>query len=459
MAMKRSEINMTEGPFLKKIVRFSIPVMITGFLQTFYNAADLAVVGRFRGEIELAAVGGNTNLTTMIVGLFMGLSVGAGVMVAQQLGAKQEEEVKKTVHNAILLAVIFGVLVGAVGWILAPTLLRLVSLPEAVMPSAVLYLRIIFAGTPGLMLYNYCSAMVRSTGDTKRPLIFLTVSGVVNVLLNLMFVAVFGMSVDGVALATILSQYLSAGMILVYMMRSKSCIRFRISDVRLDRKIVGRMMYIGLPSGLQSCAFALPNLMIHVSINGLGEAAIAGNAAASSLENFIGIMMNSFYHASLTFVGQNVGAKQYRNIKRVVWQTLGCCLVVGVAGCALFWFFRDFFLGLYMSDGNVEVKAYAVKRFATMFPLYFLCGFQETLTGALRGLGKSVMALLATIFGAFVFRIFWMQVIFPMVPSFECAIMSYPISYILISAFCAVCLMIVYRTLVKSDSVSVETVD
>ncbi len=449
---KQKEINMTEGPFLKKIVLFLIPLVLTGLLQTLYNAADLVVVGRFRGELALAAVGCTGALTNLIVGLFMGLSVGAGVLVAHAIGAHEYDRVEKVVHNSVLLAGILGVVVAVVGFIFAPDLLLLMDTPETVLDGATLYLRIILCGVPASMLYNYCASMVRSMGDTKHPLIFLTISGVVNVILNLFFVIVFGMGVEGVAIATIASQYLSAGMILVFMMRSDSCIRFSPKKLGFDEKIVKKILYIGIPSGIQGCLFSFSNVLIQSSINSFGDIVMAGNAAGSNIEGFVYIAMNAVYHASLTFVGQNMGAKKYHNIKKITLLCAICVTVIGLGMSGFFFLFREFFVGLYVSgEGAIReaVMDAAFRRMTFIMMLYFLCGIMEVLCGTMRGMGKSITAMIISLLGACAFRILWLETVFKLFPKIESVYISYSISWTLTIVAYIICLIVYYRRLVR----------
>ena len=452
MATKRQELNMTEGPFLKKIILFLIPLVLTGLLQTLYNAADLVVVGRFRGELALAAVGCTGALTNLIVGLFMGLSVGAGVLVAHAIGANDHERVEKVVHNSVLLSVVLGVIVAVVGFIFAPQLLVLMDTPDTVLASATLYLRIILCGVPASMLYNYCASMVRSMGDTKHPLIFLTISGVVNVVLNLFFVAVFGMGVEGVAIATIASQYLSAIMILVFMMRSDTCIRFTPKKLGLDAKIVKKILYIGIPSGIQGCLFSFSNVLIQSSINSFGDIVMAGNAAGANIEGFVYIAMNSVYHAALTFVGQNMGARKYHNIKKITLLCAICVTVIGLVMAGFFFLFREFFVGLYVSGEGVIREAVmnaAFRRMSFLMIPYFLCGIMEVLCGTMRGMGKSITAMVISLLGACAFRILWLETVFKIFPQIECVYISYAISWVLTIIAYIVCLIVYYRRLVR----------
>lgn len=448
MRKTKQTVNMTEGPFLKKIIVFLIPLILTGLLQSFYNAADLAVVGRFKGQIALAAVGSTGALTNLVLGLFMGLSVGAGVVVAHHLGALEYDRVKRTVHSAVLLAAILGVVVGAVGFWLAPELLQLMDTPENVIEYATLYMRIIFCGVPASMVYNYCAAMVRSTGDTRNPLIFLSISGIVNVILNIILVAGFGLGVEGVAIATIVSQYLSAVMILIHMVRNDGPIHLSLKELCLDRSMIRRMLVIGIPSGIQSSLFSLSNAMIQSAINGFGDTVMAGNTAAGNLEGFVYIAMNAVYQASLTFVGQNVGAKKYHHIKRITLTSILCVTVIGLGSGGAILLFRHFFVGLYAPD-NAAVTEIAIRRLFAILPFYFMCGIMEVLGGAIRGMGKSMTTMIISLLGACAFRILWIKTVFVRFPTIECVYLSYPISWLLVIAANLVFLCIYYRRLIR----------
>lgn len=452
----RKSINMTEGPFLKKIVVFIIPLILTGLLQCFYNAADLAVVGRFEGEYALAAVGSTGPLNNLIVGLFMGLSVGAGVVVAHHMGALKYQRVNQVVHSAVLLASVLGVVVAVLGVIFAPQLLMWMDTPPNVLDSAVLYTRIVFCGIPASMLYNYCAAMVRSTGDTKHPLIFLSISGLVNVILNLVLVIVFRIGVAGVAIGTIASQYLSAIMIVVFMCRSEGPMHLSFSKLRLHWSLVKRMMYIGIPSGLQGTLFSLSNVIIQTALNGfdseMGMAGnlVAGNTAAGNLEGFVYIAMNAVYQAAMTFVGQNVGAKQYRNIKKVTLWCVLCVLIIGVFSLGVLLLFREFFVGLYVSGGNEQVMEIAFLRLTCILPFYWMCGMMEVLGGSLRGMGKSITAMVISLMGACVLRIVWIKTVFVWFHSLECVYFSYPVSWVIVIAFHMLFLVRYNRKLLRS---------
>ena len=427
-ALKRKELNITEGSLLKKIILFAIPLILTGLLQQFYNAADLIVVGMFEGEIALAAVGATGSLTNLVVGLFMGLSVGAGVSVAHHIGAEEHGELKRVIHTAIPVAFILGVVVCIFGFIFAPDLLRLMDNPENVIAHSTVYIRIIFLGLPASMVYNYAASMIRSAGDAKHPLIFLSISGIVNVVLNVVLIAVFHLGVAGVAIATITSQYLSAIMILVFMMRSDDYMRFSPKDMCFDKKKISKILYIGIPSGLQSCVFSIGNVMIQSSINSLGETVMAGSAAAANLEGFVYIAMNALYHVSLTFVGQAVGAKAYRYIKKIVAYSVAVVTALGLVTGILILVFNKQLIGLY-APNNEAVLNEALKRLIIILPTYFLCGNMEVLCGALRAMGKSITAMVVSLAGACGLRVLWVQTVFRFVRTAECVYYSYPISW------------------------------
>lgn len=450
--MAKKNVNMTEGPFLKKIIVFVIPLILTGLLQCFYNAADLAVVGKFRGELALAAVGSTGALTNLIVGLFMGLSAGVGVVVAYYMGAMRYKTVSRVVHNSILIAAILGVIVMGIGIVLAPILLRWMDTPETVLAGATLYVRIIFCGVPASMMYNYCAAMLRSTGDTKRPLIFLSISGIVNVVLNLFFVAVLGMGVEGVAFATIASQYLSAVMILVYMAKTDSVLKFSFRKLRLNRLIIKKILAVGIPSGIQSSLFSLSNVMIQSSINFFGDVVVAGNAAGGNLEGFVYIAMNAMYHAALTFVGQNVGAKKYENIKRITFYCATCAAVIGLAVGGIILIFGEFFVGLYASEP--EVVAAGLTRNWAILPFYWMCGVMEALCGSIRGMGKSMTTMVISLLGACVLRVVWCQTLAVWFRTVNMVYWCWPVSWTVVIAASLIALVYFYRQLLSQRAFS-----
>ncbi len=457
---KTRNADMTQGPFLKKIILFAIPLICTGVLQQLYNAADLIVVGMFDGQIALAAVGATGSLTNLVIGLFLGLSVGAGVAVAHHIGERREGEVQKVVHTSVLLSLVLGIVIAIIGYILAPTLLSWMGTPENVIEHSTLYIRIIFMGFPAQMVYNYTASMLRSAGDAKRPLIFLSISGVVNVMLNVVLVAAFHMGVAGVAIATITSQYLSATMIVVYMMRTEGALHLSLRELRLYRSKVTKILYVGIPSGIQSCLFSLSNVLIQSSINSFGDTVMAGSAAASNLEGFVYIAMNAMYHVSLTFVGQNVGAKAYHNIKKIVLYSVGVVTVLGLSLGMLVYIFHEPLVSLYAPD-NPAVMAAAVDRLVVIMFTYFLCGIMEVFCGALRSMGKSITSMIISLCGACGFRILWLATVFKWVNTPTSIYLSYPVSWILTNLveliFVALSLRALLRRLKKKNDTPKES--
>jgi putative MATE family efflux protein len=431
--MNRSTVANTDGRgYFKKIFLFSIPLMLTGILQSLYSTADLIVVGRFDGELALAAVGSTGSLTNLILGLFMGLSVGAGVCVAHGIGAKRYDDVQKTLHTAIATAVILGVFIGIVGYILAPQMLHLMDTPDDVIDMASTYIRIIFLGAPAAVLYNYCASMLRSAGDSKRPLIFLAVSGLVNVVLNIVLVAGAKMGVAGVAIGTISSQIVSAILIMIYFCRTSGVLNFSIRKLKIHKDKLLKILKIGIPSGIQGSLFSFSNVIIQSSINSFGSIVMSGSSASANIEGFYYVAYNAFYHATLTFVGQCVGAKKFGHIKKIVLYSIANNLIFATVLITIGLVFKDVLLGLYVPD-NAEVMAAASQRFMVLVIPYFLCGFMEIGSGTLRGMGRSVTSAVICLIGACMFRIVWISTVFEYVRVPECIYISFPISWFVTS--------------------------
>ena len=452
-ASKARSFDATQGALLKKIILFAIPIMLTGILQQFYNAADMMVVGRFsqNGEVSLAAVGTTGALTNLMIGLFMGLSVGAGVSVAHHVGERRYDQVSRVIHTSITLSVVLGVAVAIIGYFAAPTMLRWMGAPEgAVRDNAVLYIRIIFMGFPASLLYNYCASMLRSAGDAKHPLMFLSISGVVNVLLNVVLVAVFHLDVAGVAIATVSANYLSCVMILVYMGRSKDFMHFSPRRLCIDREKLRKILYIGIPSGIQGCLFSFSNVLIQSAVNSFGDTMMAGAAAASNIESFIYVTLNALYHVALTFVGQNIGAKTYHNIKRIVWYCIGVVTTVGlVLGVSIILFNKPL-IGLFAPGNEAVRQAALIKMRYIGFP-YFLCGIMEVLCGTMRAMGKSMTSMVISLCGACGVRVLWLQTMFKLLPTPGCVFLSYPISWSITVLAYVILLSIELPRLIKSQ--------
>ena len=443
MPIKTKEVNLTERPFLKKIILYIIPLVLSGLLQCLYNAADLVVVGRFKGPGALAAVGTTGSLTNLVLGLFMGLSVGAGVVVAHHIGALEYKKVSRVVHSAISLSLVLGVVMGVVGFIFSRTFLSWMGATDSAefdtLTQATLYLRIIFCGVPASFVYNYCASIVNATGETKKPLLFLAVSGAVNLLINIVLVALCGMGVEGVAIGTIAAQYLSAILILIYMRRLDTCIKFSFKNLCFDISSIKRMLVIGIPSGIQGTLFSVSNVLIQSSINSFGDWVMAGSAAAANLEGFVYTAMNAVYKASLTFAGQNMGAKKYNNIKLILLQTITCASVIGLLCGAVVILFRNFFVGLYVTPDGITEEVYrqsvnaAMTRIWCILPVYFLCGIMESFCGVLRGMGKSTATMIFSLIGACALRVLWIETVFKyLMPIPEGIYLSYPVSWVVV---------------------------
>lgn len=451
---RSNAMNMTEGPLLGNMIRFTIPVMASGVLQLLFNAADVAVVGQFVGAAAMAAVGSCGALINLIINLFIGLSIGAGVVAAQDLGAKRYDDVNKLVSTALTASLVGGILVGVFGFFMAEPLLRLMNTKEDVLVEAVPYMRAYFCGMPGCFVYNYLAALLRSGGDTKRPLYFLTASGVVNVLFNLVMVLGFGMGAVGVGIATAVSQYVAAALIVVYMLRYDGY--FRITGFRVSGAKLGRMITIGLPAGLQGCMFSLSNVIIQSTINNYSTTVVAGNAAAANIEGFVYIAMNSVYQTALTFVGQNVGAGTYERIKKIAWRCAAMVTVIGVVLGVVLLLFGDKLLLIYASKENREaIIAAGMQRFLLIGGPYFLCGLMDVGCGLLRGMGKAIQPMIVALFGTCVFRIAWVAVVCPLYPDNILALyISYPISWVLTAGVHYLFFIYFYRRYMKRKSVA-----
>lgn len=420
----------SKNGYFKKILLFSIPLMLTGILQSLYSAADLVVVGRFEGELALAAVGSTGALTNLILGLFMGLSVGAGVCVAHGIGAKRYDDVQKTLHTAIATAAILGVFIGVVGYVLAPQMLHLMDTPDDVIGMASTYIRIVFLGAPAAVIYNYCASMLRAVGDSKRPLIFLAISGLVNVALNIILVAVIKMGVAGVAIGTVSSQVISAVLILTYFSKTGGVLHFSVRNLRIHKDKLVKILKIGIPSGIQGSLFSFSNVIIQSSINSFGSTVMSGSSASANIEGFYYVAYNAFYHATLTFVGQCVGAKKYSDIKKIVLSSMACNLIFAAVLITVGLALKDALLGIYVPD-NAEVMAAATQRFMVLVIPYFLCGFMEIGSATLRSMGRSVTSAVICLIGACLFRIVWINTVFRYIRTPECVYLSFPITWVI----------------------------
>lgn len=430
---KQYEMDMCSGPILRKMLMFALPLMLSSILQLLFNAADIVVVGKFAGDNSLAAVGSNTALINLLTNLFIGLSIGANVVAARHYGAKAWDDLRRTVHTAMLLSMLSGALLLVLGVIGAEQMLIWMQTPEEVLPLATVYLRIYFLGMISTMVYNFGSALLRAVGDTKRPLYFLLCAGIINVILNLLFVIGFQMDVMGVAIATVISETVSALLVLRCLVKEKGGIHLELRAMRIDRKKMLQILRIGLPAGFQGVVFALSNVVIQSSVNIFGNIVVAGNSAAANLEGFVYMAMNAFYQTTLSFVSQNYGAGEQKRINRIVLLGEACVIVTGTLLGNMVVFFGNDLLQIY--SNNPEVIAAGMVRLHYISMIYALCGIMDVMVGALRGIGYSIMPMIVSIVGVCVLRLIWLATVFQ-IPEFhkiETVYLSYPVTWILTS--------------------------
>ena len=427
---KEYHIDMCNGPLASKILLFAVPLIASSLLQLLFNAADVVVVGKFAGKEALAAVGSNTALINLLINLFVGLSVGANVVVARDLGAGRYDRVKKDVHTTVTLAFISGVVMMIFGVVMVRQLLEWMSSPTDVIDLATVYLRIYFFGMPANMLYNFGSAILRAEGDTQRPLYYLLFAGIVNVILNLVFVIIFQMDVAGVALATIISQYISAGLVLRCLMKEQGPLHLDLKQLELRRLVVMRIFQVGLPAGFQGVVFALSNVVIQSSLNSFNDPVlVAGSSAGANIESFVYAAMNAFYQSAITFVGQNYGAGKCDRVDRVTKQCLLFVVATGLVLGNLAYYFGDVLAGFYVQAGEDDVIAQAVVRMGFIARFYFICGIMDTMVGVLRGLGYSVIPMIASLVGACGLRLLWVATVFQVYTTPASLYISYPITW------------------------------
>lgn len=450
MAVNSARMNMTEGPLLKKLLIYTLPVLATGVLQFLYNAADTAVVGRFAEDSEtaLAAVGSTGALYTLITGLFIGLSVGANVSVSHAFGAGKEDHVKDVVHTAIATSFVLGIIIGVFGFFMAKPLLGLMSVPDTVIDHSSLYMRTIFIGMPAQTCYNYGAAILNARGDTKHPFYFLCVSGALNVSLNLFFVIVCKLGVLGVAIATVASQYLAMILVLRLLVRLEDCCHLDLKGLYIRKDKLLKMIKIGLPAGIQGCLFSISNVLIQSSINGFGSVTMAANTAAANIDGIIYISMNSFYHAALAFTGQNAGALRFDRIKKICFQCLTLVVLFGAAIGSFCYFMGPHILPIFGVTGTPEtseVMRISMTRLLIVALPYFICGMQEVMSGVLRGMGASMVSMIVSLVGCCLFRVVWIYTVFAKWHSIEVLYYTYPISWIIVAAVDLICFAVLIR--------------
>ncbi len=421
-------VNMLEGPLLGPIFLFAMPLFITSVLQLAFNAVDIIVVGKFTGHHALAAVGSTGPVINLLVTMFMGISIGASVIMGQNVGARDFKNAQDTLHTAIGISILGGIIVLFAGYFTAMPLLKLMQTPPEVIELAGEYLKIYYIGMPGFMVYNFGAALLRAIGDSKRPMYFLTISGVFNVICNLIFVVIFKMGVAGVAIATSISQYIAAALIVASLLKADGYMKLFIDKIRISKDKALGMMRIGLPAGFQGALFSISNILIQSGINSFGSVVMAGNTAAGNLEGFVYMGMNSIYQTSLSFTSQNMGAKQYDRVKKIFWTCVGVVIGVGLFLGVGAWLFGDKLLRLYTSEP--EVIKYGVERLGVVSATYFLCGIMDTMVGGLRGMGYSITPMVVSLTAVCIFRMIWIATIFQSIHTPVILYLSYPVSWI-----------------------------
>ncbi len=451
--MKQKNRSMLEGPLLPSIISYTIPIILTSVLQLLFNAADLVIVGRFCGSVSVAAVGATGSITNLIINLFVGLSVGAGVTVAHAIGAKEHTAVHQAVHTMMATALVSGVILTAIGVTFAEGFLVMMGTHEDVLPLSTIYMQIYFGGITFNMVYNFCSSVLRAAGDTKSPMIFLSLAGVINVALNVVFVTVFHMNVAGVALATTISQGIAAVMVVIVLMRRTDSCKLNLRKIRFYKPQLVKMIRIGLPAGIQGSLFSISNVMIQSSVNSFGKIAMSGHAAAANIEGFVYVGMNAFHQTAVNFVGQNIGAHQYKRAKQTLYTCLGCVVAVGTVMSAAALIFAEPLLSIYITDSQ-EAIAYGVLRMSVVCATYVLCGLMDTTTGALRGMGASTVPMLISIIGVCGFRLGWLFTVFqiPQFHTLACLYFSYPVSWLATFIAQIIAFKKVYRKRKELDS-------
>lgn len=452
---KKVRENLCQGPFLPKIIAYTIPIILTSLLQLLFNAADLMVLGQLKGNDCVGAVGATGSLINLMVSLFNGLSIGAGVCVAQGIGARDDSRVSRAVHTAIPAAIIGGAVLTLIGIFLSRCFLKLMATPENLLEQASLYMKIYFSGIIPILVYNFGAAILRSAGDTRSPLLYLTVAGVINLVLNIVFVSAFDMAVDGVAWATTISQAVACVLVIRKLMRRDDSCKLMLKKMKIDGHSLKRIISIGLPAGIQGSLFSISNVTIQSSINSFNlEAVNNGSAAASNIEGFVYMGMNAFQQTATTFVGQNSGARKYKNVGRIVGLSVICVTVVGLFLGTIGRVFAPKLLSLYLKEGGDSIQ-FGQIRMNYVCLVYFLCGIMDVLSGSLRGMGKSTVPMVVTILGACGLRILWIFAVFQKVTQVTTEqklgvlFVVFPISWIVTILALATCFLIIWKKRLK----------
>ena len=429
MMTRTRDHDFSQGPLLKKFVMFSLPILAMNMLQLLFNAVDMIVAGRFVGHRALGAVGASGALINLLVNLFMGLSVGTSVVVAQDYGAGRYRDVSRGVQTSLYLSALTSLPVMLAGFFFCEPLLKMMGTPEDILGISALYMKIYFLGLPGLMVYNFGSAALRAVGDSRHPMYYLIAGGLVNVFMNIFFVARLGMGVDGLALATIISQYISLMLLLVHLKRANDPIRLRFKDLRPDKQKLLQIIKIGLPAWLQGMLFSISNVLIQSAVNGFGTIMVAASSAASNIEGFVGTSMNALYSAAITFTGQNMGAKKYDRIDTIAKISTGLIVFTWITMGGLTMLFARPLLNIYTD--NPQVVELGIVRINILMAAYFTCGMMNVYPGITRGMGYSIPPMLSTLIGACLLRIVWLWTVFAAWPTPAVLFLCYPVTWLI----------------------------
>ena len=452
MKNNRYEIDMCNGTIMDKLISFAIPLMLSGILQLMFNAVDIVVVGRFSGSQALAAVGSTTALINVFTNLFIGISLGANVLAARYYAAGKVKEMSETVHTAIALALVSGVVMAVIGVVFARGALEIMGTPDDVIGKSTLYMRIYFCGMPFFMMYNYGAAILRAVGDTKRPLIFLIVSGVINAVLNLFLVIVFHLDVAGVGIATVISQLVSCILVLRCLRHTKSSYQLHLKKLRIRSVYLKQIFEVGVPAGIQSTVINISNAMLQSSVNSFGSIAMAGYTASNNIFGFLYVSVNSFTQACMSFTSQNYGVKKLKRMDRVLIDCMILSVVVTlILGSSVYIFGPEL---LHIYSDQADVIKYGMEIFSYTTVTYFLCGLMDLFPGALRGMGYSTVPMILSIIGTVGVRIIWIYGLFPSHRSLTFLFLSYPASWIATIIMQVICFWFVRKRIHRTMAVS-----
>lgn len=451
MSILRTKIDMVNGPLFKNIVFFTLPIILTSMLQLMFNTVDLIVAGQFYGAELLAAIGSTSSLTSLITSLFMGFSVAVSVAVSHGIGSGDANGVSDIIHTSFPLAAASGFLLTLIGFFGAKPILMLMDTDSSILHLSVTYMQIYFLGSISMLVYNFGASILRSSGDTTSPLLFLAISGVANVIIKLVFAAFTNAGIIGIAATTVISQTLSAVLVILKLVKRDDICKLTLSKMRFHKSEVKKLLYLGIPAGIQGSMFSLSNVFIQSAINPFGPIFVSGNAAAGNIESFLNAIVHSFYQAALTFTGQNVGSKNIKRIKKIFTYLMLCVTVVGLLVCLIVLLYSDNILSIYIKDSPEAIKHGTIRIMYVCIP-YFLYGIQDTLSGSIRGLGSSVEPTIISILGICAFRIVWQFTVFqiPALHTPEVLFQSYALSWILTGCANAICFAIIFKKIKKT---------